>query len=413
MFFLKRIKKNYRLLTERVFNNSAIIELQNQQIQKYQEQLDKTKKELEKTKKEIEKLQKDINEEIKITKDDIRNTNFEIAQDKNHNYIVEKELMNMFKAFEFNFFKKNQALNKVLYEHELELNKTNYNPNFNPKVSIIIPVYNGSGYIKEAIESALNQTYKNIEIIVVNDGSTDGNATKNIVKKYKNKVQYYEKENGGVSSALNYGISKMTGDYFAWLSHDDLFYKNHIEEHINYLKYFYDKRIITYSNFDIIDEKGNIKLDETISCLLNLSDFKISKTTHYSCILEGEINGGGIIIPKKAFEICGLFEEGNRVTQEKDMWSRLLKEYTLINLPITTTSIRSHEKQVTNNTNDIREQTNNKLIEILSNIPDDEMIKESSSIANFYLLLYQHYTNNNIHDLAKVMKEKYEKYKNK
>ena len=72
---------------------------------------------------------------------------------------------------------------------------------FNPLVSIVIPVYNGEEYIEEAIESALNQTYKNIEIIVVNDGSIDN--TQNIVKTYEDKILYYEKENGGVATALN------------------------------------------------------------------------------------------------------------------------------------------------------------------------------------------------------------------
>ena len=66
----------------------------------------------------------------------------------------------------------------------------------NPKVSIIIPVYNGKDYMKEAIDSALSQTYKNIEILVINDGSTDNGATKRIAKSYGNKIRYFEKENG-------------------------------------------------------------------------------------------------------------------------------------------------------------------------------------------------------------------------
>ncbi|MEG2831455.1 MAG: glycosyltransferase family A protein, partial [Bacilli bacterium] len=73
----------------------------------------------------------------------------------------------------------------------------------NCKVSIVIPVFNGSNYLKEAIDSALAQSYKNIEVIVVNDGSNDEGRTKDIAISYSNKIRYYEKENGGTSSALN------------------------------------------------------------------------------------------------------------------------------------------------------------------------------------------------------------------
>ena len=87
----------------------------------------------------------------------------------------------------------------------------------NPKVSIVIPVYNGEDYVNEAIDSALAQTYENCEVIVVNDGSTDN--TEAIVKTYGNKIRYFSKENGGVSSALNVGIEHMEGEYFQYLPH--------------------------------------------------------------------------------------------------------------------------------------------------------------------------------------------------
>ena len=92
---------------------------------------------------------------------------------------------------------------------------------FNPLVSIIIPVYNGENYLAEAINSALSQTYNNIEVIVINDGSKD--QTDTICKSYGDRIKYLKKENGGVASALNFGIDNMNGEYFSWLSHDDLY----------------------------------------------------------------------------------------------------------------------------------------------------------------------------------------------
>jgi len=103
-----------------------------------------------------------------------------------------------------------------------------------PKVSIVIPIYNGSNYMREAIDSALNQTYQNIEVIVVNDGSSDN--TEEIALSYGDKIRYYSKANGGVSTALNLGIQKMTGDYFCFLPHDDVFALDKIEKQIRVIK---------------------------------------------------------------------------------------------------------------------------------------------------------------------------------
>ncbi len=86
-----------------------------------------------------------------------------------------------------------------------------------PLVSIVIPVHNGSNYLNQAIDSALNQTYQRCEVLVINDGSSDGGKSEQIAKSYGDKVRYYAKENGGVSTALNLGIEKMRGSYFSWL----------------------------------------------------------------------------------------------------------------------------------------------------------------------------------------------------
>ena len=127
----------------------------------------------------------------------------------------------------------------------------------NPLVSIIIPVYNGSNYLKEAIESALCQTYKNLEVLVINDGSNDGDLTHNLALSFGNKIKYYNKENGGVASALNFGISKMNGEYFSWLSHDDIFKSEKIELQIDFLNKNKEIKIIG-GNFESLAFKKYI-----------------------------------------------------------------------------------------------------------------------------------------------------------
>ena len=86
---------------------------------------------------------------------------------------------------------------------------------YEPLVSIVIPAYNASNYLAEAIDSALAQTYPNVEIIVVNDGSRDDGATRAVALSYGDQIRYFEKPNGGSSSALNTGIANMKGEWFS------------------------------------------------------------------------------------------------------------------------------------------------------------------------------------------------------
>ena len=104
-----------------------------------------------------------------------------------------------------------------------------------PKVSIIVPIYNVEEYLKRCIDSLVNQTLQDIEIILVNDGSTDDSEkiAKEYYEKYKGKIIYLEKENGGLSDARNYGIPYATGEYIAFLDSDDYIEKNAYEEMYN------------------------------------------------------------------------------------------------------------------------------------------------------------------------------------
>ena len=165
---------------------------------------------------------------------------------------------------------------------------------FNPLVSIVIPVYNGTNYVAEAIESALNQTYKNIEIIVVNDGSKD--KTENIAKSYGDKIRYYYKDNGGVASALNLGIKEAKGEYISWLSHDDIYYPNKIERQIEELKNIDDKNTMIYSNSEFIDKKGKSLTQTEFEYIENpkLLNFSIFP------IMFGAILNSTLLIPKNS-----------------------------------------------------------------------------------------------------------------
>ena len=125
-----------------------------------------------------------------------------------------------------------------------------------PKVSIIIPVYNGSNYLQEAIDSALAQTYPNCEILVINDGSCDEGKTEAIALSYGDRIRYFKKENGGVATAVNYGIEHMTGDYFAWLSHDDYYLPHKIERQMRAIVDVYKKARVSIMPSSTITTKN-------------------------------------------------------------------------------------------------------------------------------------------------------------
>jgi glycosyltransferase involved in cell wall biosynthesis len=209
---------------------------------------------------------------------------------------------------------------------------------FNPKVSIIIPVYNGANFLREAIDSALNQTYKNIEVIVVNDGSDDDNQTENIALSYDKKIRYIKKQNGGVASALNEGINQMTGEYFSWLSHDDLYEEDKILKQIDALAAMRESErnnSIIYSNFLVFDEQEYKQIS------LN----QIEYSFRLWLTLENSLHGCSLLIPKRAFEKHGHFNEALKTTQDYDMWFRLAKTYNFYLLQDSLVKARSHAQQ--------------------------------------------------------------------
>ena len=106
------------------------------------------------------------------------------------------------------------------------------------KVSIIVPFYNVENYIEKCLQSLVNQTLEDVEIILVNDGSQDGTKeiAKQFVEKYPNKIMYLEKENGGLSDARNYAIPYAKGEYIAFLDSDDYVEANMYEEMYNKAK---------------------------------------------------------------------------------------------------------------------------------------------------------------------------------
>ncbi len=187
-----------------------------------------------------------------------------------------------------------------------------------PLISIVIPLYNGSNYIEQAINSALSQTYSNVEIIVVNDGSTDDGDGRAICEKYKDKIVYFEKENGGCASALNYGIKKAKGEFISWLSHDDLYAPQKLEKQMAMYSIFnldMENTIISSSGA-LIDSNGNRIAHPGRKAKGFYCSDKAFRYFLFGCCP----NGCGLLIPKSAFNRFGFFDEAMRFVLDWNLW---------------------------------------------------------------------------------------------
>lgn len=207
-----------------------------------------------------------------------------------------------------------------------------------PLVSIIMPVYNGAPYLREAIESALAQTHAHREIIVINDGSSDNGATEAIALSYGTQVRYLAKPNGGVASALNYGINAMKGKYFSWLSHDDVYYPSKLAEQVAYLEDPANNADIVYSNYQLINGNsepiGDVILDHSL----------LTRVPYYG-ILRGAIHGCALLVPRRCFLETGLFDENLPTTQDYTLWFAFLRRYRFVHLPRVLIRSRCHDLQ--------------------------------------------------------------------
>ena len=227
--------------------------------------------------------------------------------------------------------------------------------NYHPKVSIIIPVYNGSNFLSEAIDAAIAQTYDNCEILVINDGSKDDEKKKKIALSYGDRIRYYCKKNGGVSSALNFAFGKMTGEWFSWLSHDDLYYPEKIEKQIKFINDLLLKspkinlrRITVRTATESIDKHG--KVIKTPS-YRDVPEHEKTIDTILNNILNYRLSGCSFLLPTSCLSDVGKFNESIRTVSDVEYWYRLLfagYEFYCLKNDILVQN-RSHGKQVGKN----------------------------------------------------------------
>ncbi|WP_278321641.1 glycosyltransferase [Clostridium botulinum] len=189
----------------------------------------------------------------------------------------------------------------------------------NSLISVIMPVYNGEKYLKESIESIMNQTYKNFEFIIINDGSTDNSL--NIINEYAerdSRIKVISRENKGISYSLNEGISASKGEYIARMDADDICMPERFDEQL---------KVMTNNNIHIcathIEIIGNITTEEKLSYE---HTHNLDKLTIIELVKGYTICHPTVLFRKKILDTLKGYNEDYNTTEDIELWFRAIKE---------------------------------------------------------------------------------------
>ncbi|MBV6624297.1 MAG: glycosyltransferase [Rivularia sp. (in: Bacteria)] len=212
--------------------------------------------------------------------------------------------------------------------------------NATPLISVIIPVYNGEKTIRQTIESVLNQTYTNLELIVINDGSRD--LTLNVIcsiKDYRLKVFSYD--NAGVCMSRNRGIERARGQFISFLNADDTWTRDKLEAQLKALE-ANPQASVAYSWVDYIDEYGEFIRDG--------NHITINGDAYEQLLIQNVLeNGSNPLIRRQALINTGTFNELLTLAEDWDMWLRLAKRYDFVTVPRPQVLYRASSRSVSTN----------------------------------------------------------------
>jgi len=208
-----------------------------------------------------------------------------------------------------------------------------------PEVSVIIPTYNSARYLGEAVDSVLEQSYKDIEVLVIDDGSTD--ETESVMSKYGPPVRYIRQKNGGVSVARNRGIEESVGRYIAFLDADDTWLSNKLERQISALK-ANDGYRFCYSDFIPVTQDLKPLVVERLDPQGKALD---------DLLLRGNVVGSicTVLCERSLFDSVGGFDSSLSQCADWDMWVRLAGMTNFLYLKDRLVTYRKHDTNMSGN----------------------------------------------------------------
>ncbi|MBW1707097.1 MAG: glycosyltransferase [Deltaproteobacteria bacterium] len=211
-----------------------------------------------------------------------------------------------------------------------------------PKVSIIIPTYNRAHLVERAINSVLNQTYCDFELIVVDDASTDN--TQEVIKSIGDKRIRYIRHgaNRGGSAARNTGIGLSEGKYIALLDDDDEWLPAKLEKQVNAFEEVSDKVGLIYTGSEVREEGNNAPLKTYIP--------RFRGNVRNRLLMGPTVCGSqSVLIKRECFSKAGVFDESLKSCQDWDMWKRISEDYDFDFVPAVLARTYLHSEQISSN----------------------------------------------------------------
>jgi glycosyltransferase involved in cell wall biosynthesis len=244
------------------------------------------------------------------------------------------------------------------------------------KVSVVIPAYNSADYTIETVDSVLQQTHSDVEVIVVDDGSTDG--TREALKRYGDAIQYVYKENGGACSARNLGIGMATGDYIACLDCDDLWVSEKLEYSVQVLDNQRELGLV-YTACYLLDADGEIV--ELVKSRANLAN------AYRELLNKNFIIAPTVVMRRSCLESVGLFDESIFIPADWDLWLRFAQRFPIGYIDRPLSKYRQASNYSLQNLDQFFEESMYVLDKNLKNNADFSA-REKNKIYNHFLLTY-------------------------
>ena len=241
-----------------------------------------------------------------------------------------------------------------------------------PKLSVIMPVYNGERYLSQAIESILNQTFRDFELLIINDGSTD--RSREIAASYADPriVLTDNERNMGLSRSLNRGIRLARGEYIARQDADDLSHPDRLRRQVEYLERHPDT-VLLGTRIQWIDPQGQ-------SLRLSSPTFTCSQIRWGYLFVSAGISGPvGLFRKRLVVDQIGLYSVDFRYANDAELYSRIARRFCVVNLPEVLYQMRVHDQQMTQTYGDVPQQEGDAIS--LRNMVD--ILESASSTRDF------------------------------